>query len=155
VIKLKRDQITGILLIILGLVVFILIQQFNIKFSMSYPGPKFLPGVAAFGFIICGTGIFFSSTFKKEEEKAFLLKEGWARLSISLIILCLYVLLLKYLGYLISTPIFTYVIVTLFAHGKQTKAINRMIFSVVISVIIYLIYSQVFHLPLPSGLLFE
>jgi len=155
VMKLKRDQIAGALLILLGLVVFVFIQQFSVKFSMSYPGPKFLPGVAAIGFMVCGAGIFISSTLSKKEEKAFLFKAGWLRLILSLVVLCIYVLVMKYLGYLISTPIFTYVVVTLFAHGKQTKTMNRIIFSVLVSLIIYLIYAYVFKLPMPSGLLFE
>ncbi|WP_320128843.1 tripartite tricarboxylate transporter TctB family protein [uncultured Sphaerochaeta sp.] len=153
--KLKRDQIAGVLLILLGLVVFIIIQQFDVKFSLSYPGPKFLPGLAAIGFFICGAGIFVSSTLNKRDEKTFLLKEGWLRLVFSLILLCVYVLMLKYFGYLLITPIFTYVIVTLFAHGKPTKTINRIIFSILVSLIIYFIYSYIFKLPLPSGLLFE
>ncbi|MCH3918478.1 MAG: tripartite tricarboxylate transporter TctB family protein [Spirochaetia bacterium] len=153
--KVKRDQITGSILILFGICVLVLIQQFQKNFSLSYPGPKFVPACAAIGFLICGSGIFIESSLNKKEEKKFLVKDGWMRMFVSVCILCLYVLAMKYFGYLVCTPIFTYAIVTLFAREKKTTLIGRIFFSLSVSFIVYAVYVFAFGMSLPVGLVFD
>ena len=73
--KLKRDQITGAVLVLLGIIVAVLVSQFKVPFAASYPGPKALPMIAVAGFIVCGAGIFVESTKSQKEEPVFLVKE--------------------------------------------------------------------------------
>lgn len=152
--KLKRDQITGVTLVILGIIVFLLVSQFRVPFSTSYPGPKALPMIAVAGFIICGAGIFINSSKSKEPEPVFLIKEGWVRVVCSLGLLAIYVLGLKYLGYLISTPIICWLFTTYYAKGSNATLKARMIFSILFTVIVYAIYVYAFGLGLPTGELF-
>ena len=152
--KLKRDQLTGAVLVVLGIVVFLMTTTFSIPITAAYPGPRMLPALAAFGFIVCGLGIFAESTMSKKEEKQFLAKEGWIRVIITLIVIAAYIAGMTFAGYLIVTPIILYVLTTLFAKGSQTTVKARVIFSVAVSVIIYVIYVYAFGLTLPGGMLF-
>ena len=43
--KIKRDQVAGAVLVILGIIVFVMTNQLSVPFTLSYPGPKALaPG---------------------------------------------------------------------------------------------------------------
>lgn len=152
--KLKRDQITGAVLVLLGIVVAVLVNQFKVPFLASYPGPKALPMIAVVGFIVCGAGIFIESTKSTKEETVFLVKEGWIRVFVSIGILALYILGMKYLGYLITTPIVCYGLTTLYAKGSNSTLKGRLTYTVLLTVIIYVIYVYAFGLGVPSGELF-
>lgn len=150
----KRDQLTGAVLVLIGIFFFILVSQFSVDIKPDYPGPKMFPLISVLGFIICGTGIFLQSTFSKKEEKKFLLKEGWIKIGISFGILILYVLAMKYLGYLISTPFVLFALCTFYAKGFASKILPRIIFSIAFTFISYVIYVYAFGLRLPGGILF-
>ncbi|MGE4353380.1 MAG: tripartite tricarboxylate transporter TctB family protein [Oscillospiraceae bacterium] len=155
--KVKRDQITGAGLIILGIAIAVLVSRFKMPMTAAYPGPKLFPLIAVFGFVICGLGIFLNSTFSNKPEKAFLMKEGWLKVGIAFAILCTYIFLMKYLGYLVVTPFALFAFSTLFARGGnvQSKLLYRIVFSVLFTLIIYVLYVNVFSLTLPRGLLFD
>lgn len=155
--KIKRDQITGLFLVVLGAVVAVLVSQFKTPMTAAYPGPRLFPLISAFGFIVCGIGIFFTSTFSNKAEKVFLVKKGWMKVLLLFALLCVYVLMMKYLGYLIVTPFVLFAFSTIIAKdGKSSpKVLYRVIFSVGFTLLIYLMYVNVFGLALPAGLLFE
>jgi len=152
--KVKRDQLTGAALFLLGIVIAILVSQFRIGFKPGYPGPMLFPLISVFGFIICGAGIFLQSTFGKEEEEVFLLKEGWLRLGISFVILTAYVLALSVAGFLIATPFALFAISTMYAKGQTSQRKYRIIFSIGFTLLVYVIYEFAFGLRLPGGILF-
>lgn len=152
--KVSRDKVAGAILVILGIVVFIMTNQFKMPFSFSYPGPKALPRIAAFGFVVCGAGVFLEGCKKAAEEKPFMTKEGWIKIFMAMAVLAVYVFAASLVGYLITTPFVTYALTTLFAKGSSSTLKGRIIFSVLLSIIIYVIYTYVFGLSLPSGALF-
>lgn len=153
--KIKRDQVAGAILVILGIVVFVMTNQLSVPFTLSYPGPKALPMIAAFGFIICGAGVFLEGCKKKlEDEKPFLNKEGWMKAFVAMAVLALYVFAASLIGYLIVTPFVTYGLTTLFAKGSKSTLKGRILYSVLLTAVIYVVYIYVFGLSLPSGSLF-
>lgn len=152
--KIKRDQLTGAVLIILGIVVFIMTTSFSIPITGAYPGPRMLPTIAAFGFAVCGLGIFVNGTMSKKEEKVYMVKAGWIRIGITLAVIAAYIAAMTVAGYLIATPVILYILTTMFARGSQTSLKGRIIFSVAVAVIIYVIYVFAFGLTLPGGMLF-
>jgi len=154
-IRIKRDQIAGTLLVILGIAIAILTGQFNTPMTASYPGPRLMPYIAAFGLVVCGGGIFIISTIKKDEEKPFLVREGWLKIAITMAILIIYVLAMKYIGYLISTPILLFVLSTLYSKGSNATFKGRIIYSIAFTIILYLLYVYLFGLAFPKGILFE
>ncbi len=153
--RLKRDQITGIILILVGVVVFLLTTTFSIPITAAYPGPRMLPSIAAFGLVACGIGIFIESILSKKEEKEYVVEAGWIRIGKSIFIMAVYIGGMSAVGYLIATPIVLYVITTMFAKGSSTTFTERMLFSIIVTFIIYVVYVYAFGLMLPSGILFE
>ncbi len=151
---LKRDQIIGLGLIVLGVIFGIMTSRFPVAFTPEYPGPKAVPGLAVIGLIVCGLGIFIESTRKQGEEKAFFGKEGWKKVIISFVVLILYILGMKYLGYMISTPILLYVVATMFAKGQTARVWAKILYSIILTVLVYLVYVQLFGLALPRGVIF-
>ena len=147
--KIKRDQLTGAVLILLGIVVFMMTTSFSIPITGAYPGPRMLPTIAAFGFAVCGLGI-----LVKKEEKVYMVKAGWIRIGITLAVIAAYIAAMTAVGYLIATPVILYILTTMFARGSQTSLKGRIIFSVAVAVIIYVIYVFAFGLTLPGGMLF-
>lgn len=152
--KIKRDQLTGAVLILLGVVVFMMTTSFSIPITSAYPGPRMLPTIAAFGFAVCGLGIFVNGTMSKKEEKAYMAKAGWIRIGITLAVIAAYIAAMTVVGYLIATPVILYLLTTMFARGSRTTIRARVIFSAAVAVIIYVIYVFAFGLTLPGGMLF-
>ena len=155
--KIKRDQITGLVLIVLGVVFAVLISQFKKPFTPEYPGPMLLPGIGVFGLIVCGAGILANGFRQKGEDKAFVSKAGWVRMLAAFAILCAYILGMKYLGFLIVTPFVLFGITTYFsaASGIKTKLWVNILFSVAVSAFIWFMYVKLFSMTLPAGILFE
>jgi len=151
--KLTRDQITGTIIVLLGVFVFAMISTYSVPFRATYPGPKALPGLAAIGFVICGTGIFIEGC-KNKEQKAFLIKEGWIKLILNIVSIAVYILGMKYLGFFIATPVYLYVLSTWYAKGYVTKPVSRIIFSVAVTLVIFLAYQIAFGYQLPTGIFF-
>lgn len=152
--KCNRDQITGAVTCILGIIVFIMIQGYKVPFSASYPGPQALPGLAAFGFVVCGAGIFIGGC-KKSGMPVFLSLNGWKRLVISIAMLALYILGLTYIGFWISTVLCLYAFCTYYAKGYVTKVWQRILFAVIFTVVVFLVYEVLFGYTLPVGAFFE
>lgn len=152
--KIKRDQLTGAVLILLGIIVIFMTTSFSVPITSSYPGPRMLPTIAALGFVICGLGILVNGTLSKKEEKAYMMKEGWIKIAVSLAVIAVYIGAMTIVGYLIATPVILYGLTTMFAKGSQTTIKGRVIFSVLVSVIIYVVYVFAFGLTLPGGMLF-
>ena len=155
--KIKRDQITGMVLVILGIILFVLIGQFKKPMSLEYPGPKLMPSIAAFGLVVCGAGVFISGCRQKIEEAIIITKSGLLRIVITFIALCLYILGMKYLGFLIVTPFLVYGLTTYFAKAScvETKLWIRIVFALAVTAIIWAMYVPLFGLELPVGELFE
>lgn len=155
--KMKRDQITGAALILIGLVFGFLTSQFEKPFTLEYPGPKMLPAIAVFGLVVCGAGVFVNGCRQKQADKVFVDMAGFLRIVITFVILCVYVLAMKYVGFLIASPVILYILTTYFSKASNlpTKLWARILFSLAVSVIIYAMYVPLFGMTLPAGLLFD
>jgi hypothetical protein len=156
-VKVKRDQITGIVLVILGIIVFGLISQFKKPLTLEYPGPRLMPGIAAFGLIVCGLGTFVNGCRQKEADKVELTKLGLLRVVITFAALWLYILGLQFLGFLITTPFLVFGLTTYFAKASnvETKLWVRIVFALAVTFVIWFMYVQLFGMELPVGSLFE
>lgn len=155
--KLKRDQITGLVLILIGVFFAVLISGFSKPMTAAYPGPKLLPSIGVFGLIVCGGGIFVHSCCQSKEDVVFLTPKGWINVIVSFAGLCVYIFGMKYLGFLLTTPFVLYAAITYFAKASNasTKLVSRIVSSVVIALVIYAMYVPLFGMTLPAGLLFE
>ncbi len=121
----------------------------------DYPGPKAFPYIAVFGLIVCGLGIFIQSTLSKAPQKIFMVREGWVDLVKSFLALVVYVIGLKFLGYLICTPILLFALSVFFARKDKVKPLGRVIFAVLVTAAVYAFYVYGFGMKLPVGSLFQ
>lgn len=155
--KIKRDVVTGLVLMLIGIAVFVMISQFKKPFTAAYPGPSAMPGIAAFGFVVCGAGVFIGGLRDKKESKPWMTKDAWKRIIWTFAILCVYIFAMKFLGFLIVTPFAVFVLCSYFAKegGYVTKRLHRIIFSVIVTAVIWTMYVPLFGMTLPGGLLFE
>lgn len=155
--RIKRDQIAGAALILIGIFFAILISQFEKPFTPEYPGPMLMPGIGVFGLIVCGAGVFVNGCRQKEADKLPVNLKGFVRVVITFAVLCLYVLGMKYVGFLASSPVLLYVLTTYFSKASNlpTKLWARIVFAIAVTVIIYAMYVPLFGMTLPEGILFE
>ncbi|MCC8126782.1 MAG: tripartite tricarboxylate transporter TctB family protein [Clostridiales bacterium] len=155
--KFKRDQVCGLALIIVGIIFGYLTSQFSKPFTPEYPGPKLLPAIAVFGLIVCGAGVFGNGCRQKTDDKLLVDLTGFIRIVITFVILCVYVLAMKYVGFLIASPIVLYILTTYFSKASNlpTKLWARIVFSIAVSLILYAMYVPLFGMTLPGGLLFD
>ena len=155
--KIKRDQVTGLALVVLGIVLMVLISQFKKPITAEYPGPRLMPGIAAVGLIICGLGIFVKGCRQKEADKQVISGKGLVRMLITFAALWLYILGMQFLGFLITTPFLVFGLTWYFskASGVELKPLMVVVFSIAVTAVIWAMYVPLFGMELPVGSLFE
>ena len=118
-------------------------------FDSGAPSPRIIPGVCIVIMLVCSVILVIQSlVFKKEKIVEFdWQNEKPAILLIAL--LCIYVFLIIKLGFIIASAI-TFIIV-LFYSGERKPFIY--IFTIALAIGIYFLFSKVFHVSLPSGIL--
>lgn len=148
---LSRDRISAIIIIFFGLFMIYNTSQIQSQFAVASSdiGPKALPYIVSLGLIICGIGIFMQSGHKKSQH--FLTLRGWKRLGLLTILLVLYIPAMKYIGFIIATPIVLFLISMLMGAEKKLSLAKAAFFSVIVSVCIYMIFVNYLHVQLPSG----
>lgn len=150
-IEVKRDQFVGLFLAAIGAAYGIMTGKLDFAMAPDYPGPKAVPYIGVFGLIVCGLGIFAQSTMSKKPQGVFMVREGWVDLGKSFLALLLYVVGLKYLGYLLSTPVLLFVLSTFFGKSLKVKLVGRILFAVLTTAAIYAFYTYGFSMKLPVG----
>ena len=115
-------------------------------------GPKLFPFFAGSILLVCSIGKFFSS---KEKGKPFCTKEQWITVGILLGTLVAYMLLLYLVGFLVSTPPMLFALVYLLNGRKKPKVVKTIIFAVVMTAIVFLVFRYVLSVMLPMGILFD
>jgi len=150
------EFLVSILLIAVGVVFAILTSGFGIDVKPDYPGPKLYPYIACFGLIVCGFGMLVQSIIKihKTGGERFLKREQWIKLGVVLGILIVYAGLLATIGFFIATPLACFALVTYFAREEQTRLVQRILYALVFTGILYLVYNVLFGMKMPSGMLF-
>ncbi len=153
----KKDRIVGGLVSLIG--IFLLLMIFLTipdKAKGADPGPRLFPMLGSIGMLIFGAGIFFNASKGEnaaKEAPVFLPRDGWIRIAKVTVIFVAYTLALKYIGFLIATPVFVFLITTLFAYEKKINIVVRILFSIATAVLIWLIFVKLLSVILPAGTL--
>lgn len=116
-------------------------------------GSAFFPNVVAIIMLLCSIGKFITSN--EPDKEPFLSGRGWLRVLITLTVLALYVLGLKYLGFLCSTFVTCTVLVAVMKMGNPIKWMKLLMFSAVVTAVLYVLFSFVLQVWLPVGRLWE
>ncbi|MBR2703181.1 MAG: tripartite tricarboxylate transporter TctB family protein [Oscillospiraceae bacterium] len=149
--KIKTNLVTGIVMGLLSIFLLVVMpKQVRVPaFDSGAPSPRIIPGVCIVIMLVCSVILVIQSlVFKKEKIVEFdWQNEKPAILLIAL--LCIYVFLIIKLGFIIASAI-TFIIV-LFYSGERKPFIY--IFTIALAIGIYFLFSKVFHVSLPSGIL--
>ena len=150
--KLKKDHWVGLLLVILGIAMLLLSMQIPVKNSSTDPGSRLFPVMASILQIVCGAGILISAG--KSTDKQFLSAQGWKKLGMAFGVMIAYTLALKYIGFVVSTLVFLYVVVTMLAGEEKVAVWKKILYSVVVTGLAWLVFQRVLSMNLPTGILF-
>lgn len=151
--KVNKDRAVGIAFAVMGALIIMMASGITITQNLSEPGPRLFPYISGGGIFICGVGM--ALTKQKEEQKqAYLDRDGWKRMVMASALMIVYYLGLNYLGFLISTPIFMFLVIWLLASGKKINLIFSIALSVLTTGLLYVLFKQAFMIFLPTGKLF-
>ena len=147
--QMKKDRIAGaVLAAACGLAaVGTKLMKVKMRLSVGDPGPKLFLYIAAFGMMVCGAGILFS---KVPDKKMLTLDRGqWGKFGFLFLVLICYLLGLKYLGFLVSTPLAAFALIYIL---KQKKKINLAVaaaYSLILTGVLYLVFVKLLSIVLP------
>lgn len=156
-----KDLSSGIFLLILGVVMFISAQTIPTGAEMG-ASSAFMPKVVSVMLIICGTLVAIQGRPRKESvpsgesEAEGGEKSNYKALIFSLIALVIYIALMSSVGFIITTVVYLFVQILIFAPKEKRTKRDLIVFgivSVVFTVAVYLIFVYGFALMLPSGIL--
>ena len=151
--KRYRELIGGTVFFIFAAVYFVMalqIPEFNDGFVSSDAMPK-IYGIILM--VLSAIQIFAALRLPKTKEDE---KAGFVLIPevvITFAFLILYVLLLKPLGFVISTIIFLLGMITLFTPKEKRSVIRIILICVIFSVVVYWLFAKVLTLSLPQGIL--
>jgi len=149
--KIRTNLVTGILMALFsGYMLLVMPKQVKVPaFDSGAPSPRIIPGICLVVILLCSLVLIVESLiFKKEKIVVFdWTNEKPAILLIAL--LCVYVFLIVKIGFILASAV-TFVVL-LFYSGERKPFIY--IFTIALAVGIYFLFSQVFHVSLPSGIL--
>ena len=154
----NQEHIIGILCIAIGSVVLVLTKQFpGGTDAASISGPAFFPNTLSYILIALGFYEILHGIFGKDEKFSSIgeIWEGmktkeFLNLMIITVLLIIYILTVELIGFFIMSAIFLFII--LWRLG--VRPIKNVFTTIVFLVIIWLVFSKIFTVSLPTGILF-
>lgn len=149
--KIRTNLVTGILLALFsGFMLLVMPKQVRVPaFDSGAPSPRIIPGICLVVILICSIVLIIQSlVFKKEKIVEFDWKKEKPAI-LMILMLCIYVFLIIKIGFILASAI-TFVVI-LYYCGERKPFIY--IFTIVLAVGIYFLFSKVFHVSLPAGIL--
>ncbi len=150
--KWNKDHAVGLILFAIGVAMGILSMGIRVRGRSTDPGSRLFPLIACILIAVCGVIVFL--TAGKATPKPYVGKAGWLRILIFMAVMVAYLLALKYLGFLISTPFFLFATSTMLAGEKKTSLLGRIIYALVLTAAAYLLFKNALKMSLPVGLIF-
>ena len=162
----KLDLILSIFVILFSLIliIFIIPKQIKVPEDLkgTYLSPSALPsGYSIFlliiGIVLLATTILSKNVLEKEEDKVVYIEKGKKKegflLTVKIwIMFFIYMILLKYLGIIISSILFMFFTIMYFGNGSKKVAISV---SILVPVLLYVFFRYLADVPLPNGFLFD
>jgi hypothetical protein len=148
----SRDRATGIIAVSVGLILAGLTTQLPPSKVPDDVGPRVFPFFAAAVMVATGTGLILQKDDKtKKKTGPYFTKEEWIRFGKLFGLYLLYFVLLWAFGFIIATLITMYIVCSLFAQGKNVAVWQRVLFSVILTSLIYFSFYTMLGLKLPLG----
>lgn len=148
----RIDIIVGIGLCIFSIVIFMYAEQYVGRGVNSY-GPNFFPqAIAATIFLCSALMILQACRGKALKDIEPINKAGFLTTSITLGIAILYLVSMQYLGFILSTCLFLYIVMS---YLKQKNRLVRVAVSIIVTLIIFAIFHYFLKIPLPEGFFYS
>ncbi len=142
------ETIFSTFLCIVSAFIFYSSTQFNMTFiGDSGLGPDFFPKIIAIILFILSAMLFIGSIRNKDKKSIY--NPNMKYTFMVIFTFAVYVFLIDRIGYLISTIIFAFVVITIL---KSKSKILNIIFAVIFPVALYLLFTYAFKVSLPTGL---
>ena len=157
--KLNRTQIVGVIFLLIAAFFAAMTPSIQVIDGLYEPGPRIFPYLAEGIIAVCSIIMIIQARGKEKdptapESKPYLDKAGWKRLGLASALMIAYAILLTVLGFLISTPIMTLAFIFVLSSGEKVNKIAAIVITAVLTVGIYFLFTELFSIPLPSGILF-
>ena len=152
--KLNKNQVYSLCVIVFALIVIYATSQLDSLFQLSERdvGPKFFPYAAAVGMILCAIGKFIT---ERNTSTPLFDKRGWIRAAVVFGLIALYLIAIWLVGYLIATPIFTALLVIAMKEDRKVKPVTVILFSVITTIVLYVVFEKIIMVFLPAGILWS
>jgi putative tricarboxylic transport membrane protein len=149
--NIKKDRLLGTITLILGLLVIVGAMSLPKSNLANDPGPAIFP---VFGSLLIIGGSIAVILQKQKPSKPFLKKEQWKRLWTLFFLFVLYAIGLWLVGFIIATILILFVLSTLFAEDNHTAIWKRILFSLLVTMIVFFLFEKGLSLLLPNGIIF-
>jgi len=158
----KRDRITALAILFSSLLVIFVIIPLQIKYDINYeiigPKPDFFPLLSTWIIVILAVWLFgltFSKTKGQKgsdiQERKLKKKEEWE--AYKCLLLCVvYIIAMKFIGFTLSTIA---AIACLFLQQGIKKPKKIILYSLIYSVLVFLLFRYAMKVYFPVGLIFE
>lgn len=123
-------------------------------YGTGVPGPGLWPGVIAAGLILVSAGLLLHTVMgkrKEEDEAPGMLSEGPRRVYITMGILIIYVALLPYLGFILSSVIMLFALIQWFGTYKIWLSLPV---AIAMTLIIYFVFKSLLNVPVDFGIFY-
>lgn len=147
-----RDRCTGLIALLLGVAAAVATTQIPPSTIANDIGPRVFPYISAAILIACGGSLVVVGGANKQER--YFTPTELKRLAAILLLVLFYAIAMVWIGYVIPTLIVTLLLCAMFAQGEQVRLWKLVVFSVVLTVLIYFIFTNILVMKLPSGKLF-
>lgn len=148
----NKNRIIGIVLALVSVLFLVMTSQLPSSRYSGMVGPKVFPYIAAGGLLLCAIALFFKKETENEKDKGpFLDKAGWIRVLKLVILLALFPVMFKYLGFIISAVILLFIMISLFDLGKKESIWKKILVTVSVTGILYVVFIYVINIKLPTG----
>ncbi|MEM5780601.1 MAG: tripartite tricarboxylate transporter TctB family protein [Lawsonibacter sp.] len=149
----KGNLIVGGLCVLLAVVVIGVSSTYptSAAYGTGVPGPGLWPTVISLLLLVCSGILIFRALFKMKPEENVslnLLSAGPCRVYLTILILLVYVLVLKPVGFIISTTVMEFVFIQWF--GKKKPYITLLI-SLAITLVSYFAFKYLLNVPIDFG----
>lgn len=147
--KIKTNRVTGIVMgLFSAFMLIVMPQQVRVPaFDSGAPSPRIIPGICLVVTLLCSIILIVQSlVFKKEKIVVF----DWEKEKPAILLivaLCIYVFLIIKIGFILASAIIFSLV--LFYCGERKPFIY--IFTIVMAVGIFFLFTNVFHVSLPGG----
>ena len=147
-----KDYISGISGLLLSLYVFLESKTFADASEGAANNPALFPIALAILLTIFSFIIIIQALLRREKLVFSFNKETIFKIGLFFISLSIYVIALRFIGFLLSTIIFSIFMIN-YLKGNKGISKESLIYGVLFSIIVFLIFNYVLKVPLPKGLL--